>query len=479
MKQTLQLVMAMIVCSSLYIVTSSSTSATPSLQAGRQPHMPPGPHPELLLSTSKDSKPAFFAAPSPSAIPGWSRLVFQSFRDNNWEIYSANADGSGQTRVTDAPSVDYAPRLDPGADRIAFASDRNGGDYDIFVVDWNGAGLTALTDNSSDDVAPAWSPNGNKLAFEAYRDGQAEVYVMNATGSAVTRLTNNSAYDGTPAWSPDGSKIAFTSKRTGSYQVWLMNADGTEPIALTNYPNAYDPAWSPDGSQIAFDADADGDGYEELWVMNADGSGSRQVYDPPLSNQVAWARSWSADGRYVAFSQLTWDGPITTDATIEAWDSLIPGSIVPLSPGNRDTNPDWQATPDPDLWVSQSSSAALPGEQVDLELIYGNRGTVAARDVRITEELPAGLTFVSADPPPNATSPVLRWNKSTLPPSSSQSLIRITVRVDPATPPGTILTINAGIASDTSEPDLDNNTATGTLTIGQTQRRSYLPLVTK
>ena len=47
--------------------------------------------------------------------------------------------------------------------------------------------------------------------------------------------------------------------------------------------------------------------------MNADGSGPRQVYDPPLSNQVAWARSWSADGRYVAFSQLTWDGPITTD----------------------------------------------------------------------------------------------------------------------------------------------------------------------
>ena len=264
--------------------------------------------------------------------------------------------------------MDYAPRLDPGADRIAFASDRNGGDYDIFVVDWNGGGLTALTDNSSDDVAPAWSPNGNKLAFEAYRDGQAEVYVMNATGSAVTRLTNNSAYDGTPAWSPDGAKIAFTSRRTGSYQVWVMNADGTDPHALTNHLNAYDPAWSPDGSQIAFDADADGDGYEELWVMNADGTDQRQIYNPPLSNQVVYARSWSADGRYVGFSQLTWDGPITTDAIIAAWDSLIPGSIVPLSPGNRDTNPDWQATPDPDLWVSQSSSAALPGEQVDLQL---------------------------------------------------------------------------------------------------------------
>ena len=127
---------------------------------------------------------------------------------------------------------------------------------------------------------PPGRPTATKLAFEAYRDGQAEVYVMNATGSAVTRLTNNSAFDGTPAWSPDGSKIAFTSKRTGSYQVWVMNADGTDPHALTNYPNAYDPAWSPDGSQIAFDADADGDGYEELWVMNADGSGSAPSLRP-------------------------------------------------------------------------------------------------------------------------------------------------------------------------------------------------------
>ncbi len=311
--------------------------------------------------------------------------------------------------------MDYSPRLNPGADRIAFSSNRNGGDYDIFAVDWNGANLVALTDNNSDDVDAVWSPNGSRLAFVAYRDGQAEVYVMNSTGSAVTRLTNNSAYDGTPAWSPDGAKIAFTSRRTGSYQVWVMNADGTGPHELTNQLNAYDPAWSPDGSQIAYDADADGDGYEELWVMNADGTDQRQVYNPPLSNQVVYARSWSVDGRYVGFSRLTWNGPITTDAIIAAWDSLVPSSIVSLSPGDRDTNPDWGATSD--LWVSQSRGAALPGEQIELLLVYGNQGSIAARNVRITEQLPAGLTFVSADPPPNATLPVLRWNKSILPPS--------------------------------------------------------------
>ena len=299
---------------------------------------------------------------------------------------------------------------------------------------------------------------------------------MNSTVLRVTRLTNNSTYDGTPAWSPDGAKIAFTSKRTGRYQVWVMNADGSNQHALTNLPNAYDPAWSPDGSQIAFDADADNDGFEELWLMNADGSGQRQIYDPPQSNQLVYARSWSADGRHVAFTRLTYDGPVTTEAIIAAWDSFNPSSIVRLSPGNRDTNPDWRATPDPDLWVSQSSSAALPGEQVELLLVYGNRGTVAARTVRITEQLPARLTFISADPPPNSTSPVLRWNKSTLPPSGNQSLIRITVRVNATTPLGTILTTNAGITSDTSEPDMDNNTANANLVV---RWLGYLPLVIK
>ena len=84
----------------------------------------------------------------------------------------------------------------------------------------------------------------------------------------------------------------------------------------------------------------------------------------------------------------------------------------------------------PDLWVAQSRNAALPGEQVDLLLVYGNRGGVSASNVRITEQLPTGLTFLSADPPPAATSPVLRWDQSVLASNSGPSLIRITVRVD-------------------------------------------------
>ena len=70
-----------------------------------------------------------------------------------------------------------------------------------------------------------------------------------------------------------------------------MNADGTDSMALTNDPNADDPAWSPDGSQSAFDADADGDGYEELWVMNADGSGATQLLSGITGVEADWTAS--------------------------------------------------------------------------------------------------------------------------------------------------------------------------------------------
>ena len=70
----------------------------------------------------------------------------------------------------------------------------------------NGSGQTRLTNNDANDIFPAWSPDGSKIAFQSYRDGQAEIYVMNANGNGQTRLTNHDEYDGQPAWSPDARK---------------------------------------------------------------------------------------------------------------------------------------------------------------------------------------------------------------------------------------------------------------------------------
>lgn len=307
-------------------------------------------------------------SPSPEApvanIVPWARMVFQSYRDNNWEIYRANPDGSGATRLTNNPALDKDARLNRGATRIVFASDRAGGDFDIFAMNADGSAVTALTNDSTPDQAPVWSPDGVRVAFESYRHGidNGEVYVMNANGSGQTRLTNSPGYDGSPSWSPDGNKIAFVSNRSGPYRIMVMNADGSSQQVLSNQQNAYDPVWSPDGRQIAYDADNDGDNWEELWLMNADGSNQHMIYNPS-GDVVAWARSWSPDGRYLAFSEIVlvnvqgnW---YWTTGRVRVWDSANPGSIQDLTPGNREWKPDLETA---DAAAPTSSIQALPAQ---------------------------------------------------------------------------------------------------------------------
>jgi len=233
------------------------------------------------------------------------RIAFMSNRDGPLEIYVMNANGSGQTNLTNNPAGDSDPAWSPDRSKIAFTSDRDGND-EIYVMNADGTDQTNLTQYpAADDSGPAWSPDGAKIAFASYRDGNWEIYVMNANGSGQTNLTliifccGPGPDDTAPAWSPDGSKIAFASKYVGDFDIYVMNADGSGQANLTQHPGVSDtdPAWSPDGSQIAFASHRDGN--FEIYVMNADGTGQAR-----LTNNSAddLAPAWSPGGAKIAFA---------------------------------------------------------------------------------------------------------------------------------------------------------------------------------
>jgi uncharacterized repeat protein (TIGR01451 family) len=289
---------------------------------------------------------------APEAIIPWSKIVFQSFRDSNWEIYSSNDDSSALIRLTTHGAADVYPRLNRGATRIVFASNRTGS-YEIYTMNPDGSGLVQLTFTGVHNISPEWSPDGSKIAFTSYRDGQAEIYLMQANGANQTRLTTGGLFNGMPAWSPDGSKIAFSSARTGGYRIWVMNADGSNQMQLSQQPSSLRPVWSPDSHHIAFDADNNQNGWQEGWMMNADGSGAREIF-PTGGNSTygtdAWANSWSPDGRHVAFTvislifhQNNWywiDGWLRTVQT----DTISGGNTFTLSPVGLECNVHWQTT---------------------------------------------------------------------------------------------------------------------------------------
>jgi len=242
-----------------------------------------------------------------SGVGDWTRIAFQSYRDENWEIYLAWGDGTHQTRLTNHAASDMRPRLNRGASKIVFESKRDG-NWEIYSMTATGTGVMRLTNHPAEDTYPAWSRDGSRIAFASNRDGNYEIYAMNSDGSGLKRLTNHSVDDAMPAWSPDGSKIAWIRFVPNSLDsaIWVMNSDGTNPRALTSARRFLaNPVWSPDGTMIAFDFDAHlNDGFTEPAVVNADGTGFRSLFAQGHYMNDYWMGSWVPDGGGVIVSRI-------------------------------------------------------------------------------------------------------------------------------------------------------------------------------
>lgn len=219
-------------------------------------------------------------------------------------LYTANADGTGETRLITDPNPspgghhDWTPVWSPNGTEIAFVSDRtvpgvpefrlhlfavdvSGGQArqllpeeviefyfdwapdgqrlaillgpervnetttfsNIYAVDRDGTGAVRLSQDNV-DAGPVWSPDGGRVAFQSIRDGNPELYLMNADGTGVQRLTNDTAADANPAWSPDGSHLAFQTNRDGNWEIYSIAVDGTGLTNLTQSPSQETtPAW--------------------------------------------------------------------------------------------------------------------------------------------------------------------------------------------------------------------------------------------
>ncbi len=157
---------------------------------------------------------------------------------------------------------------------------------DIYLLPIEGGAARAITSGVAWDMQPRFSPDGSRIAFTSDRGGGDNVWVMGRDGSdpkAVTketfRLLNS------PAWAPDGEFIAarkhFTSRRSlGAGEIWLYHRTGGEGLQMTERPNDQkdlgEPAFSPDGRYLYYSRDATpGDRFE----YNKDANGEIYVVE--------------------------------------------------------------------------------------------------------------------------------------------------------------------------------------------------------
>jgi Tol biopolymer transport system component len=368
-------------------------------------------------------------APAQAAFQGANgKIAFVSYRDGNPEIYAMNADGSGQTRLTDSPFLDYLPDWSPDGARIAFGTNRddplNGNNIEIYTMDPQGTSLERIThdDCSVDcsgvevtDTYPRWSPDGDRFALVNYPDRNGDIFVMNADGTGKRRLTNDGADDLGPRWSPDGSKIAFF--RGG--EIYVMNSDGTGEANLTdNFSRqAIYPDWSPDGSKIVFTGASSSANDTDIYVMNTDGTGITDISNYPVAYELYPA--WSPDGSKVAFVTnrdgnyeiytMNADGSnqtrLTTDSAVDeepTWQpipvvndppdcSSVTTSPTALSPANHRfrlvtllgaTDPDGDNVTTTVTGVTQDERVTGPGDHTSPDAVAGD----VSNEIRIRAE---------------------------------------------------------------------------------------------
>lgn len=259
------------------------------------------------------------------------------------QIFTMNIDGSGVKRVSNGEGRTTCAYYLKGGKKILYGSTHLGAKecppnpdyskgyvwaiyptYDIFTANADGSGIKQLTNSKGYDAEATVSPDGKKIIFTSTRDGDLDLYSMDANGKNVKRLTDALGYDGGAFFSPDSKQIVFRAYHPKSqaeiarykqrlsedliepnnFEVWTMNADGTNKRQITKLGAAsFAPFFTPDGKRIIFCTNYFATDQRkrnfDLAMINVDGTGLERI---TFNETFDGFPMFSPDGKKLVFA---------------------------------------------------------------------------------------------------------------------------------------------------------------------------------
>ncbi|HEV7693723.1 MAG TPA: hypothetical protein VGO52_23005, partial [Hyphomonadaceae bacterium] len=266
------------------------------------------------------------------------------------DIYTMPIAGGAATRIAEGLAFEMQPQFSPDGKRIAFTSDRGGGD-NIWLMNIDGSDKRQVTKEEFRLLnEPAWSPDGRFIAarkhFTTQRSlGTGEIWIYHVGGGdgyvAVKKANDNLQKElGEPIYAPDGKSIYYTRNVSpGNTFEYAQDSNGTifaiekydletaeVTRVVTGAGGATRPAPSPDGKKLAFVRRERN--LSKLYVKDLTSGQLTKLYDALDQDlQETWAvnglypdMDWTPDSKSIVF----WAGGKIRRVDMTGVSSVIP-----------------------------------------------------------------------------------------------------------------------------------------------------------
>ncbi|WND02818.1 amidohydrolase family protein [Temperatibacter marinus] len=209
-----------------------------------------------------------------------STTVKSPTKDKNWQVKKPNFSVKATKATLDVTEGTWMS-LDVSPDGKMIAFDLLG---DIYLMPIEGGKARNISSGMQWDMQPRFSPDGKRIAFTSDRAGGDNIWTMNLEGKNLYQITKEKfTLLNNPTWSKDGNYIAarkhFTTSRSlGTGEIWMYHIEGGNGLPVVKRPNK---AYQKELGEPMFSADG-----EKIYYTQNVTSGNRFIYSQDTNKEI-------------------------------------------------------------------------------------------------------------------------------------------------------------------------------------------------
>tara|TARA_B100000745_G_scaffold13128_1_gene9629 strand:+ start:6367 stop:7695 length:1329 start_codon:yes stop_codon:yes gene_type:complete len=219
----------------------------------------PNPVEEQEVEASSQDGPAEGSGQTVQAAAATANPAAERTDEAKWDVTAPRGANIRQVPIRTDEGTWMDVDVSPDGRTLAFALLG-----DIYTMPITGGTPTRVAEGLAWEVQPRFSPDGRRIAFTSDRGGGDNIWIMNVDGSDKRQLTKEDfRLINQASWSPDGNYIVakkhFTTQRSlGTGEIWIYHVSGGGGVQLvkrasdTLQKELGEPVYSPNGDAVYY-----------------------------------------------------------------------------------------------------------------------------------------------------------------------------------------------------------------------------------